>query len=230
MNGGANEPAIRMRGVEKRFGSVHAVRELDLDVPRGSLCGFLGPNGAGKSTTMRVIAGFLPASSGRVTVCGHDITTQATAAKACIGYLPEGAPSYPEMTPRAFLDFVADIRGMRGESRRARLAEIYGLLHLEHVLEQSIDTLSKGYKRRVGLAQALLHDPKVLILDEPASGLDPRARIELRELLKELTDMGKTILISSHILTELSELCNRIAIIEKGQLIFEGPRNALNKR
>ncbi|HSG66865.1 MAG TPA: ATP-binding cassette domain-containing protein, partial [Gammaproteobacteria bacterium] len=189
-------------------------------VEPGEVLGFLGPNGAGKSTTMRIIAGFLPASSGRVTVCGHDVATDATAAKRCIGYLPEGAPTYPEMTPRSFLNFVADVRGMRGGSRDSRLAEIYGLLHLEHVLEQSIDTLSKGYKRRVGLAQALLHDPRVLILDEPTDGLDPNQKHEVRQLINKMAK-DKIIVISTHLLEEVDALCNRAIIIAHGRILAD---------
>ncbi len=211
---------IDCQNLVKHYGSLVAVDDLSFQVQPGEVLGFLGPNGAGKSTTMRVIAGFLPASSGRVTVCGHDIATDATAAKACIGYLPEGAPSYPEMTPRAFLDFVADIRGMSGESRRTRLAEIYGLLHLENVLEQSIDTLSKGYKRRVGLAQALLHDPRVLILDEPTDGLDPNQKHEVRQLINAMAK-DKIIIISTHLLEEVDALCNRAIIIAHGRILAD---------
>ncbi len=211
---------IDCQNLVKHYGSLVAVYDLSFQVQPGEVLGFLGPNGAGKSTTMRVIAGFLPASSGRVTVCGHDIATDATAAKACIGYLPEGAPSYPEMTPRAFLDFVADIRGMSGESRRTRLAEIYGLLHLENVLEQSIDTLSKGYKRRVGLAQALLHDPRVLILDEPTDGLDPNQKHEVRQLINAMAK-DKIIIISTHLLEEVDALCNRAIIIAHGRILAD---------
>ncbi len=211
---------IDCQNLVKHYGSLVAVDDLSFQVQPGEVLGFLGPNGAGKSTTMRVIAGFLPASSGRVTVCGHDIATDATAAKACIGYLPEGAPSYPEMTPRAFLDFVADIRGMSGESRRTRLAEIYGLLHLENVLEQSIDTLSKGYKRRVGLAQALLHDPRVLILDEPTDGLDPNQKHEVRQLINAMAK-DKIIIISTHLLQEVDALCNRAIIIAHGRILAD---------
>jgi ABC-2 type transport system ATP-binding protein len=211
---------IDCQNLVKHYGPLLAVDGLSFQVQAGEVLGFLGPNGAGKSTTMRVIAGFLPASSGRVTVCGHDIATEATAAKACIGYLPEGAPSYPEMTPRAFLDFVADIRGMQGESRRSRLNEIYGLLHLEPVLEQSIDTLSKGYKRRVGLAQALLHDPKVLILDEPTDGLDPNQKHEVRQLINAMAT-DKIIIISTHLLEEVDALCNRAIIIARGRILAD---------
>jgi ABC-2 type transport system ATP-binding protein len=211
---------IDCQNLVKHYGPLLAVDDLSFKVSPGEVLGFLGPNGAGKSTTMRIIAGFLPASSGRVTVSGHDIVTDATAAKRCIGYLPEGAPSYPEMTPRSFLDFIADIRGMHGQARNSRLEEIYGLLHIEHVLEQSIDTLSKGYKRRVGLAQALLHDPEVLILDEPTDGLDPNQKHEVRQLINAMAK-NKIIVISTHLLEEVDALCNRAIIIAHGRILAD---------
>jgi len=220
---------IDCQNLVKHYGPLLAVDNLSFKVEPGEVLGFLGPNGAGKSTTMRIIAGFLPASSGRVTVCGHDIVSDATAAKRCIGYLPEGAPSYPEMTPRAFLDFVADIRGMHGQPRASRLEEIYHLLHLENVLEQSIDTLSKGYKRRVGLAQALLHDPQVLILDEPTDGLDPNQKHEVRELINSMAK-SKIIVISTHLLEEVDALCNRAIIIAHGRILADDTPSNLEAR
>jgi ABC-2 type transport system ATP-binding protein len=164
-----------------------------------------------------------------VTVCGHDVLTDSTAAKRCIGYLPEGAPSYPEMTPRSFLGFVADIRGMHGQARTARLEEIFGLLHIEHVLDQTIDTLSKGYKRRVGLAQALLHDPRVLILDEPTDGLDPNQKHEVRELINAMAS-DKIIVISTHLLEEVDALCNRAIIIAEGRILADDTPANLESR
>jgi len=211
---------IECRNLVKHFGALLAVDDLSFRVDPGEVLGFLGPNGAGKSTTMRIIAGFLPASSGVVTVCGHNVLADATAAKRCVGYLPEGAPSYPEMTPRSFLDFVADIRGMTGQARASRLEEIYGLLHIEHVLEQTIETLSKGYKRRVGLAQALLHDPKVLILDEPTDGLDPNQKHEVRQLINKIAS-DKIIVISTHLLEEVDALCSRAIIIAHGRILAD---------
>jgi len=211
---------IDCQNLVKHYGPLLAVDNLSFRVAPGEVLGFLGPNGAGKSTTMRIVAGFLPASSGSVTVCGHDIVGDATAAKRCIGYLPEGAPSYPEMTPRSFLDFIADIRGMQGQARNARLDEVYSLLHLESVLEQSIDTLSKGYKRRVGLAQALLHDPDVLILDEPTDGLDPNQKHEVRQLINAMAK-DKIIVISTHMLEEVDALCNRAIIIARGRILAD---------
>ena len=220
---------IDCQNLVKHYGPLLAVDNLSFQVGPGEVLGFLGPNGAGKSTTMRIIAGFLPASSGRVTVCGHDIIADATAAKRCIGYLPEGAPTYPEMTPRSFLDFVADIRGMQGSARTARLEEIYALLHLDSVLEQTIDTLSKGYKRRVGLAQALLHDPQVLILDEPTDGLDPNQKHEVRQLINAMAK-NKIIVISTHLLEEVDAVCNRAIIIAHGRILADDTPSNLEAR
>ncbi|MBN1238944.1 MAG: ABC transporter ATP-binding protein, partial [Gammaproteobacteria bacterium] len=177
---------IDCQGLTKQYGRLVAVDDLSFRVSPGEVLGFLGPNGAGKTTTMRIVAGFLPATSGRATVCGYDVETQGIEAKKRIGYLPEGAPSYPEMTPRGFLEFVAEARGIPPAQRKVRLDEVYGLLHLENVLEQSIDTLSKGYRRRVGLAQAILHDPEVLLLDEPTDGLDPNQKHEVRQLISNM--------------------------------------------
>src|SRR5690606_20152803 len=164
---------IAIEDLTKAFGPFIAVDRISFSVAPGEVLGFLGPNGAGKSTTMKMITGFLTPTAGRVTVFGHDVVTSPVAAKRILGYLPEGAPAYGDMTPKQFLGFTADVRGLRGAQRRQRLDEIIGRIQLEEVLEQPIDTLSKGFKRRVGLAQALLHDPQALILDEPTDGLDP---------------------------------------------------------
>jgi ABC-2 type transport system ATP-binding protein len=216
---------IDCQGLTKQYGSLLAVDDLSFQVRPGEVLGFLGPNGAGKTTTMRIIAGFLPATTGRTIVCGFDVDTHATEAKRRIGYLPEGAPSYPEMTPRSFLEFVADVRGLEGASRSARLDEVYGLLHLEPVLEQTIDTLSKGYKRRVGLAQAILHDPEILILDEPTDGLDPNQKHEVRQLINQMS-ANKIIVISTHLLEEVDALCNRAIIIAHGRILADDtPQN-----
>ena len=188
---------IDVQGLTKEYGRLRAVDNLSFRVEPGQVLGFLGPNGAGKTTTMRIVAGFLPATSGRALVCGHDIETDSVAAKRRIGYLPEGAPSYPEMTPRSFLEFIAEARGIPPARRRQRLDEVFAQLHLERVLDQSIDTLSKGYRRRVGLAQAILHDPEVLILDEPTDGLDPNQKHEVRRILKEMASR-KAVIVSTH--------------------------------
>ncbi len=211
---------INCQNLTKRYGPLLAVDDLSFQVEPGEVLGFLGPNGAGKSTTMRIIAGFLPPSSGSATVCGFDVEAEGTEAKRRIGYLPEGAPSYPEMSPRTFLEFVADVRDMSGSRRRSRLDEVYGLLHLEPVLEQTIDTLSKGYKRRVGLAQAILHDPEVLILDEPTDGLDPNQKHEVRQLINQMSEK-KIIVISTHLLEEVDALCNRAIIIARGKILAD---------
>jgi ABC-2 type transport system ATP-binding protein len=208
---------IDCQGLTKQYGPFRAVDDLTFRVEPGEVLGFLGPNGAGKTTTMRIIAGFLGATAGRVTVCGFDVEKQATAAKRRIGYLPEGAPSYPEMTPRSFLEFVAEVRGVGEPLRRRRLDEVFALLHLEHVLDQNIDTLSKGYRRRVGLAQAIVHDPDVLILDEPTDGLDPNQKHEVRQLISNMAK-SKIVVISTHLLEEVRAVCNRAIIIAHGKI------------
>ncbi|HVY65755.1 MAG TPA: ATP-binding cassette domain-containing protein [Gammaproteobacteria bacterium] len=220
---------IDVQGLTKEYGRLRAVDDLSFRVEPGQVLGFLGPNGAGKSTTMRIVAGFLPATAGRVLVCGHDIETDAVAAKRRIGYLPEGAPSYPEMTPRSFLEFIAEARGMPVERRRQRLDEVFAQLHLERVLDQSIDTLSKGYRRRVGLAQAILHDPEVLILDEPTDGLDPNQKHEVRELIGRMA-RDKIIVISTHVLEEVDAVCNRAIIIAHGKILADDTPRGLESR
>jgi gliding motility-associated transport system ATP-binding protein len=220
---------IDCQSLTKQYGRLRAVDDLSFRVQPGEVLGFLGPNGAGKTTTMRILAGFLPATSGRALVCGFDVETQATAAKRRIGYLPEGAPSYPEMTPRSFLEFAAAVREIPVASRRQRLDEVYGLLHLESVLEQTIDTLSKGYRRRVGLAQAILHDPEVLILDEPTDGLDPNQKHEVRELIGRMA-RNKIIVISTHLLEEVEAVCNRAIIVAKGRILADDTPRGLETR
>jgi len=211
---------IECQELTKQFGPLLAVDNLSFQVSPGEVLCFLGPNGAGKTTTMRIIAGFLPPTSGGAKVCGFDVETQPTQAKRKIGYLPEGAPSYPEMTARSFLEFIADTRELKGAHRQARLDEVFGLLHLEPVLEQTIDTLSKGYRRRVGLAQAILHDPEVLILDEPTDGLDPNQKHEVRQLINRMS-ASKTIIISTHLLEEVDAVCNRAIIIAGGRILAD---------
>ena len=220
---------IECHNLTKRYGPLLAVDDLSFQVEPGEVLGFLGPNGAGKTTTMRILAGFLPATSGSATVCGFDVDTQSTDAKRRIGYLPEGAPNYPEMSPRSFLEFVADVRGLEGSKRTSRLDEVYGLLHLEPVLEQTIDTLSKGYKRRVGLAQAIVHDPDVLILDEPTDGLDPNQKQEVRQLINQMSQ-SKIIVISTHLLEEVDAVCNRAIIIAHGRILVDDTPERLEAR
>jgi ABC-2 type transport system ATP-binding protein len=220
---------IEVQGLTKEYGRFRAVDDLSFRVAPGEVLGFLGPNGAGKTTTMRIVAGFLSPTAGRVVVCGSDIETHPVEAKRRIGYLPEGAPSYPEMTPRAFLEFIAEARGVAPAKRKQRLDEVYQLLHLDRVLDQSIDTLSKGYRRRVGLAQAILHDPEVLILDEPTDGLDPNQKHEVRELIGRMSK-SKIIVISTHLLEEVEAVCNRAIIIARGKILADDTPRGLEAR
>ena len=220
---------IETKHLSKRYGGKLAVDDLTFRVAPGEVLGFLGANGAGKSTTMRVIAGFISASAGSVSVCGHDIERDPVAAKSCMGYLPEGAPSYGEMTVAEFLDFVADIRGLRGSLRQQRRAVVIERLALEPVIDQIIDTLSKGFRRRVGLAQALIHDPQVLILDEPTDGLDPNQKHEVRRLINELSK-DKLVIVSTHILEEVHEVCTRAIIIANGRIVADETPSALEAR
>jgi len=212
---------IQIQGLRKRFGSLTAVDGIDLEVAQGEVLGFLGPNGAGKSTTMKMVTGFLTPTAGKVHVCGHSVLGDPVAAKADIGYLPEGAPAYPDMTPRGFLRFVAEIRGYDRAERERRIAEVIDRVHLRGVMDQPIETLSKGYKRRVGLAQAILHDPPVLILDEPTDGLDPNQKHEVRELIKAMAE-EKAIVLSTHILEEVEAVCTRAVIVNRGRVVFDG--------
>jgi ABC-2 type transport system ATP-binding protein len=220
---------IQTQQLSKRYGSLVAVDELSFSVEQGEVLGFLGPNGAGKSTTMKMIAGFLTPTAGTVRVCGYDVEQDPVAAKRQIGYLPEGAPAYGEMTVLAFLEFIADIRGLEGERRRRGLDGVIGKLHLDRVLAQQIDTLSKGFKRRVGLAQAIIHDPAVLILDEPTDGLDPNQKHEVRSLIREMSS-EKIIVISTHILEEVHAVCNRAIIIAHGRILADDTPTALEMR
>lgn len=220
---------IETSQLTKHYGSLTAVDHISFQAQPGQVLGFLGPNGAGKSTTMKMIAGFLAPSSGSARVCGFDVETQPLEAKRVLGYLPEGAPSYGEMTPRVFLEFVADLRGLTGDLRRRRLDDVIGRLHLDKVLAQPIDTLSKGFKRRVGLAQAILHDPPALILDEPTDGLDPNQKHEVRALINAMAS-DKIIVISTHILEEVHAVCNRAVIIAAGKLLADATPAELEAR
>src|SRR4030095_15115324 len=215
--------------LSKRCGALTAVDDVSFDVKAGEVLGFLGPNGAGKSTTMKMITGFLAPTSGTVRVCGHDVQSAPLAAKSCMGYLPEGAPSYGEMSVRAFLEFIADVRGLTGERRRARLDDVIARRGPGGVLEQVIETLSKGYRRRVGLAQALVHDPLVLILDEPTGGPDPNQKHEVRQLISGMSK-DKIIVISTHILEEVDAVCNRAIIIAEGRILADDTPKALARR
>ncbi len=217
---------IEIEKLTKRFGSFTAVDEVSFTVDRGEVLGFLGPNGAGKSTTMRMLAGFMPPTAGSARICGADVVENPVEAKRSLGFLPEGAPTYPEMSVTGFLRFTASIRGFSGTERDDRVALAMAQTQLEGVRLQPIETLSKGFKRRVGLAQALLHDPPVLVLDEPTDGLDPNQKHEVRELIRRMAPT-KAIVISTHILEEVDAVCSRAIIIARGKVIVDAPPRAL---
>jgi ABC-2 type transport system ATP-binding protein len=213
----------------KHFGPLVAVDDVSFAVERGEVLGFLGPNGAGKSTTMKMITGFVASDAGTAIICGHDIAQAPIAAKRCIGYLPEGAPAYPDMTPAEFLDFIAHIRGFSGREAKRRIARIVETIHIAEVMHQPIETLSKGYRRRVGVAQALLHDPQVLILDEPTDGLDPNQKYEMRKIIDEMRP-NKAIVISTHLLEEVEAVCSRAIIIAHGRVLADATPVELARR
>jgi len=221
---------IEVQGLVKNYGALRAVDGVSFKVNRGDILGFLGPNGAGKSTTMKVIMGFLRPTAGTAIVGGHDVTVDPVAVKRMVGYLPENAPAYPEMTVEEFLGFIAEARGFRSpEQRSPRIERVVELCHLAHVRRQSIETLSKGFKQRVGFAQALLHDPPVLVLDEPTDGLDPNQKHEVRNLIKGMA-AEKTIILSTHILEEVEAICTRIIIITRGKVVVDETPDALRAR
>jgi ABC-2 type transport system ATP-binding protein len=217
---------LEIESLTKRFDTVTAVADLSLVARRGEVLGFLGPNGAGKTTTMKIVTGFLTPDGGTARICGHDIGSDTIRAQARLGYLPEGAPAYGEMTPRAFLAFIAAARGLRGSAARAALDRAVAQTGLSGVMDQPIETLSKGFRRRVGLAQAILHDPEVLILDEPTDGLDPNQKYTVRELIRTIAPT-KTIVISTHLLEEVEAICTRAVIINRGKLVADGTPAAL---
>src|SRR6266700_2358356 len=220
---------IKVHNLAKVFGTKHAVDGISFIVEKGEVLGFLGPNGAGKSTTMRMITGFMPPSSGAISVGGYDVLESPIEAKRLIGYLPENAAAYPDMTVRGFLQFVAELRGLQGEARKKAVRRVIDLCFLDSVLHQSIDTLSKGYKHRTCLAQALIHDPQVLIMDEPTDGLDPNQKHEVRNLIKEL-GANKAIVFSTHILEEVDAACTRAIIIDRGKLVANGTPQELRQK
>jgi ABC-2 type transport system ATP-binding protein len=220
---------LEIHHLVKHFGPLIAVDDVSFVVPRGEVLGFLGPNGAGKSTTMKMITGFVPPTSGSAVICGHDILREPIAAKRCIGYLPEGAPAYPDMTAAEFLDFIAHIRGFSGGEAKRRIGRIVETIHIADVMHQPIETLSKGYRRRVGVAQALLHDPQVLILDEPTDGLDPNQKYEMRKIIDEMR-RNKAIVISTHLLEEVEAVCSRAIIIAHGRILADAPPAELVRR
>jgi ABC-2 type transport system ATP-binding protein len=211
---------IEIERLSKRFGAFVAVDDVSFHVAKGEVLGFLGPNGAGKSTTMRMLAGFMAPSSGTARICGHDVQDAPVEAKRNLGYLPEGAPTYPEMTVEGFLTFCARVRGYDARRAARRTGDAIALTQLEGVRLQPVETLSKGFKRRVGLAQALLHDPPVLVLDEPTDGLDPNQKHEVRELIRRMAP-EKAIVISTHILEEVGAICTRALIIARGKIVAD---------
>ncbi|MGE0747937.1 MAG: ABC transporter ATP-binding protein [Rhodospirillales bacterium] len=220
---------LEIQGLTKRFGPRAAVDNVSFSVARGEVLGFLGPNGAGKTTTMRMITGYLTPTEGTARVCGHDVEADPIAVKRAIGYLPEGAPLYEDMTPMGFLSFIAEVRGFRGADKRARVDKAAATLGLTPVMYQPIGTLSKGFKRRVGLAQAILHDPQVLILDEPTDGLDPNQKHDVRDLIHRMA-ADKAIVISTHLLEEVDAVCTRAIIIARGRIVADASPEDLEAR
>ena len=220
---------IKVENLVKAFGAKLAVNDVSFIVERGEVLGFLGPNGAGKSTTMRMVTGFIPPTSGRITVGGHDIVENPLPAKRLFGYLPENAPGYADMTVNGFLNFCAELRGLRGDARRRAVGHAVELCFLQKVLYQTIDTLSKGYKHRTCLAQSLIHDPEVLIMDEPTDGLDPNQKHEVRNLIKHMGEK-KAIIFSTHILEEVEAACTRVIIIDRGRIVANGTPQELKAR
>jgi ABC-2 type transport system ATP-binding protein len=220
---------LEIRHLVKSFGPLIAVDDVSFIVPQGEVLGFLGPNGAGKSTTMKMITGFLAPTAGTAIICGYDIATQTIPAKRHIGYLPEGAPAYPDMTPADFLDFIAHIRGFSGDEAMRRIGRVVEMIRIGEVMHQPIETLSKGFKRRVGVAQALLHDPDVLILDEPTDGLDPNQKYEMRTVITAMRP-DKAIIISTHLLEEVEAVCSRAIIIAHGRILADGTPAELAQR
>ncbi|MBL4584705.1 MAG: ATP-binding cassette domain-containing protein [Pseudomonadales bacterium] len=211
---------IKLDQVSKQFGPFRAVDNLSFSVSAGEVLGFLGPNGAGKTTTMKIITGFLAPTSGSIELFGQSLPKDGLKAKEMIGYLPEGAPAWGDMSVCGFLRFIAELRGYKGAQRDERVAQVVESLELTQVFERTIETLSKGFKRRVGLAQALIHDPKILILDEPTDGLDPNQKFKVRELIRNLSK-DKIVIISTHILEEVNALCSRVIMIADGKLVSD---------
>jgi ABC-2 type transport system ATP-binding protein len=220
---------ISVDNLRRTFGSIIAVDDISFEVQKGQVLGFLGPNGAGKSTAMKMLACFLEPDSGTANICGYDIRRNPVSVRKCLGYLAENAPAYGEMTVGSFLNFICDARQIRGDKRRQALDRIVPTCSIESVYHQSIETLSKGYKRRVGLAQALIHDPQVLILDEPTDGLDPNQKHEVRVLINKMAS-EKCIIISTHILEEVEAICSRTIIIARGKILADSTPNELKDK
>ena len=220
---------IEAKGLSKYYGSFKAVENMSFSVPKGQVVAFLGPNGAGKSTTMKLLTGFISASAGEAKIAGFDMATDRLKAAEVLGYLPENGPLYPDMTPRESLTFTGEIRGLKGERLASAIERVVKICDLSEVYEKAIGKLSKGYRQRVGMAQALLHDPDVIIMDEPTSGLDPNQIRTVRDTIKEL-GKNKTILLSTHILQEVEAMCDRVVFISEGQLVFDGTVEEFKKK
>ena len=220
---------LNVQNLKKSFGPIDAVRGISLTVNRGEVLGFLGPNGAGKSTTMRMITGFLPPTEGTAEICGFDILKQPVEAKRQFGYLPESAPCYHAMTVSEYLAYAAELRGYRGSEKRDRIEATITRCHLESVRKQAIETLSKGYRQRTCMAQAILHDPPVLIMDEPTDGLDPNQKYVVRKMIQEMA-ASKAIIVSTHILEEVEAVCTRAIIIANGRIVADGTTPELKAR
>ena len=219
---------LEVKNLKKNFGDFTAVKGVSFSVAEGEVLGFLGPNGAGKSTTMRMITGFLPPTEGTAVICGHDITSDPIAAKAALGYLPESAPSYKQMTVRDYLAFIAEVRGLKDVKKS--VADVIVKAKLEGVAAQTIETLSKGYRQRTAFAAAIIHDPKVLIMDEPTDGLDPNQKFTVREMIKDMAAQGKAIIISTHILEEVDAVCSKVVVIADGEKKFDGTPSELKAK
>lgn len=220
---------IEVKHLFRDYGDIRAVDNVSFNVNKGEILGFLGPNGAGKTTTMRMIAGFLPPTEGTALIGGYDIQEYPIEAKRQLGYLPENGPLYPEMTPLEFLQFIGEVRHLHGDEFAKAVTRAIEICHLEEVRHQPIDTLSKGYRQRVGMAQALIHDPNCLILDEPTNGLDPNQKREVRKLITQMVQ-EKVIVLSTHVLEEVEALCSRIIIIDKGSIVIDATPEELRQR
>jgi ABC-2 type transport system ATP-binding protein len=220
---------IKVQDLAKVFGTKRAVDNISFSVNRGEVLGFLGPNGAGKSTTMRMITGFLPPSGGSVSIGGFDIVEHPIEARRLIGYLPENAPAYTDMTVCGFLNFAAEIRGLRRDARKQAVNRVVEMCFLESVLHQSVETLSKGYRHRTCFAQSIIHDPDVLIMDEPTDGLDPNQKHEVRQLIRRMGEK-KAIIFSTHILEEVDAACSRAIIIDRGKIVANGTPDELRQK
>ena len=218
---------LKVENLKKSFGSFEAVKGISFSVAKGEVLGFLGPNGAGKSTTMRMITGFIPPTSGTAVICGHDILKDPIGAKSALGYLPEAAPSYRAMTVEDFLTFIAKARGFSGAAVKERVAAVIEQARLANVAKQTIDTLSKGYRQRTCFAQAILHDPQVLIMDEPTDGLDPNQKFTVRNMIKDMAAKGKALIILTHILEEVDAVCTKVVVISDGEKKFDGTPDEL---